>query len=103
MVLYLSGLSPGPYLEPNLESYLGCCLGESTQVFVSLAQGSVVDVHVLVRLGVNPLALVVPVWDVPLAALVALVVGPSECSPTVALRLLGFRGASALGRLGGSD
>ena len=47
-------------------------------VFVSLAQGGVLGVHGFVRLRVDPPALVSPAWDVPLATLVALVVGATK-------------------------
>ena len=63
-----------------MEGYLGGCLGDGSHqhgVLVALTQGGVVNVHGLVRLGVDPPALVVPAWDVPVAALVVLVVGAS--------------------------
>ena len=55
-----------------MEGYLGCGLGECThqhEVFVTVFHGDVIGVHGLVHLGVDPTALFVLAWGVPLEAI----------------------------------
>ena len=61
-----------------LEGHPRCCRDEGThqdRMLVALTRGCVLGVYCLIRLRINPPALVVPAWDVPSFAVVALVVG----------------------------